>query len=88
MAGDPCATFSKLPNQKMRSLTNGPPTVKPFSCLKNGARGQPLMDVRLPALLKSLSGQPSLLSAKGGAVAPAKPLLKKKSEAPRLRPRK
>src|ERR1700740_570709 len=57
VVGTPCETFSKLPNQKKRSLTNGPPTVKPYSCLKNAARPQPSIVVSTPPE-KLPEGQP------------------------------
>ena len=57
VVGTPSATFSKLPNQNSRSLMNGPPTVNPYSCLKNAARPQPSILVSAPPE-KSLNGQP------------------------------
>src|SRR5580704_7400520 len=38
VSGKACAARSRLENQNRRSFTNGPPAVKPSSCLKKGAR--------------------------------------------------
>src|SRR5580704_19277962 len=38
VSGSACAARSRLVNQNRRSFTNGPPAVKPSSCLKKGAR--------------------------------------------------